>query len=551
MDRRTIEAIYPLSPMQRGMVFHTMYAPGAGAYLEQLTCAVEGLLDVRSFVRAWQRVFDRHPVLRTRFLWTDRGEPLQLVRRQLRLPLVQHDWRGVSLADREQRLDALRRADLEQGFDLAGAPLTRLTLIQAEDHFHYLIWSFHHALLDRWSIGLVLREVHELYEAFARGLEPALKPAAPYQDYVRWLLAQDRHRAEAFWRPMLKGFGSPTVLGAATGGDTAARAPRFDRQEIRLPEAVTAALDGFVRAHRLTLNTLVQGAWALVLSRESGREDVVHGATVSTRPAGVPGAADMVGCLLNTLPVRVRVTGEEPVLPWLRRLQAQLLELREYEYSSLIDVQGWSEVSRGQPLFESIVVFENIPVPDAPRVEGGVGLRPIGCNQPRTGYPLTIIGVPGPELTLGIIHDAGRFEAPAAAGLLRRLAVYLEWIAAAPDRPLSALPVIGGEARRVISPLPARAESRSVPLAAREPPRTPTEVTLAGIWAEVLGVEAVSLQDDFFVLGGHSLRAMQVTSRVWRAFGVELPLAAVFEAPTLAGLAQRIEAAPLSSPPSR
>lgn len=540
MDRRHIEAIYPLSPMQRGMLFHSLYAPGAREYFEQVTFAIEGPLDVPSFSLTWQRVLERHAVLRTQFLWKDRDEPLQVVRRQVRLPWASHDLRRLPAGELEQRFEALRRSDQEQGLDLSSAPLVRLTLVQAADELHYLVWSFHHAVLDRWSIGLVLTEVSDLYHSLVQGREPQLAAAPAYQDYVRWCFQQDRRRAEEFWTRTLKGFGAPTPLRIGNGAKPAPSSTSYRRERISLPPATTSALQAMARAHQLTLNTLLQAAWGLVLSRDAGCDDVVHGITVSTRPAEVPGIDTMVGCLLNTLPLRIRVNPAESVASWLRHIQTHLLELREHEYSPLVDIQGWSEVPRGLPLFESLVVLQNTRLPDLGPREGRLGFRLIPSFEPRTGYPLTVGAAQYGDVSLTIVHDAGRVEAPAATRLLRGLGVFLQWLATAPDRPLSALPPAGDDEEPPVAP-PVPPESRAVP-AAPPPaaPHGPVEVTLAAIWREVLGREAVGRHDHFFDLGGHSLNATLVVSRVRRAFGVELPLAVIFEAPTLAGLAERI-----------
>jgi acyl carrier protein len=542
MNRRSIEAIFPLSPMQRGMLFHTLYAPGARAYFEQLTYALEGPLDVGSLMGAWQRVLDRHPILRTQFVWDHRHEPLQVVRRQVRLPWTLHDCRGLSSEELRARLKAIRVADRDLGFDLTSAPLTRLIVIQAEDELSYLIWSFHHALLDRWSVSVVTREVSRLYEGLVRGLEPSLAPSPSYQNYVRWCLGQDRSRAEAFWSRTLQGVTSPIVLGADRAPGVASAAPRYRQQRISLSPEATAVLRAFSRSHHLTLNTLLQAAWALVLSHDASVDDVVHGVTVTTRPADLPGADAMVGCLINTLPLRVLVPPDQSALSWLQRLQAQLLELREYEHSSLVDIQGWSQVRRGRPLFESIVVFENIPLSESAPADRSLEFRPISATQPRTGYPLALVGVPGQALSLALIYDAVRFEEAAMARLLRELGTSLEWLATAPDQALSTLPLADHRGAPVLQPTPL-SEPRGAAVAAPVAPLTAAEVTLAGIWSEVLGVKTVGRQDDFFALGGHSLRAMQVAARVRDAFDLELPLATIFEVPTLAQLAERIEAA--------
>ncbi len=550
MDRRHIEAIYPLSPMQRGMLFHSLYAPGAREYFEQLAITIEGPLDGAAFGLAWRRVVDRHPVLRTQFVWKDRDEPLQVVRRQVRLPWASHDLRGLPAGEVERRLEALGRADEEQGLELSSAPLIRLTLVRAAEELHYLVWSFHHAVLDRWSVGLVLREVSQVYLELVQGREPEPGVGPAYQDYVRWCFRQDRSRAQEFWTRTLKDFRAPTALRTGSGAKPAASSTSYRLDRISVPPATTAAINALAREHRLTLNTLLQAAWALVLSRDAGCDDVVHGITVSTRPAEVPGIDTMVGCLLNTLPLRVRVDPAETVVSWLRQIQTQLLELREHEYSSLVDIQGWSQVPRGLPLFESLVVLQNIRMPDLKSEGGRFDFRIIRAFEPRTGYPLTVgAGQDGGEVYMTMVHDSSRVEAPAAERLLRRLGAFLEGLAAAPDRPLSALPTAGEDAELPPAPL-AYLQARAEPALLSGPPDGPVETTLAAIWKEVLGRETVGRHDHFFDLGGHSLNATLVISRVRRAFGVELAVGVLFEAPTLAALAQRIMAAQGAGPGS-
>ena len=307
MDRNNVEDIYsPLAACRRACSSTPCTRPGRACTSQQTVYTLRGDLSVSAFKRAWQQVVERHPILRTLFLWERRDEPLQVVRRRVDLPCVQEDWRGLSPVEQQTRLQAYLEADRDRDFELSRAPLMRLALIRlAEEVFHF-IWSRHHLLLDRWSSSLVLREVFAFHQAFQRGEDLHLEPARPYRDYIAWLRRQDRGRAEAFWREKLKDFAGPTALGIDRAPGGLPGEIVYDRQQLRLSGATTAALRSLARRQRLTLNTLVQGAWALVLSRYSGEEDVVFGVTVAGRPADLAGVESIAGLFINTLPVRVR-----------------------------------------------------------------------------------------------------------------------------------------------------------------------------------------------------------------------------------------------------
>jgi amino acid adenylation domain-containing protein/thioester reductase-like protein len=452
--KSNIEAIYPLSPMQEGMLFHALYAPSSGLYFEQWLFTFQGALDVPTFKQGWQRVIERHPVLRTLFVWERREKPLQVVRQYVELPWEQHNLSGLSSLKQQEWLETWLREDREQGFDLSKAPLTRLTLFQVAEGTHYFVWSFHHLLLDGWSVSLVLKEVLSFYEAFRQGQNLYLDRSRPYRDYIAWLQQQDLSKAEAFWRWTLKGFTSPTPLtvdrarSVELKTESADRAQEYAEQQLRLPEAITTGLQSIAREHQLTLNTLIQGAWALLLSRYSSEEEVVFGATVSGRPADLVGVEGMVGLFINTLPVRVRVSSHCSLLPWLKEIQTRHVEARQYEYSPLVEIQGWSDVHRGLSLFDSILVFENYP--------REVGLQPWrGSLQirdvryfGRTNYPLTIGVMPGTELLLEINYDCLRFDAATVTRMMGHFQTLLEGIATAnTDQRLSDLSLLA-EAER-------------------------------------------------------------------------------------------------------
>jgi NRPS condensation-like uncharacterized protein len=338
---RNVEDIYPFSPMQQGMLFHTLYAPDSGVYCEQISCSLNGNLNVSAFKQAWRQVVQRHPILRTAFLWEGLDEPLQVVRLRVTLPWVQEDWRGLSLPEQQARLEAFLQADRARGFALGQAPLMRCALLRVAEDTYQFVLDYHQLLLDGWSLPLVLKEVLACYAAFCRGQDPHLESPRPYRDYIAWLQRQDLAQAERFWRQALRGIMAPTPLPIARS-EGALLEPRYEEQELKLPAAVTAQLQSLARAQRLTLNTLVQGAWALLLSRYSGEDEVLFGATVSGRPVELGRVEAMVGLFINTLPVRVQVPPKARLLPWLEQLQAQQVEREQYMYSPLVEIQGWS-----------------------------------------------------------------------------------------------------------------------------------------------------------------------------------------------------------------
>src|SRR5205085_4975620 len=266
-----IEALYELSPMQQGMLFHSLYDPQAGMYVEQLSFALHGNLDVASFERAWQRVMERHPVLRTSFYWEELDKPLQMVHRRADLPWRQHDWRELPPDEQATRLEAYLADDRTHDFELSQAPLMRLVLFRLAAEVYQVVWSYQHLLLDGWSLPLVLNEVFAHYEAFAQGRDlHLLAHPRPYEDYIEWLQQQDLARAEAFWRQALAGFTAPTPLGVARPIGLEAGTSGYAVQDVLIDPSTSAALQALARQHGLTLNTLVHRAWALLLSRYSG-----------------------------------------------------------------------------------------------------------------------------------------------------------------------------------------------------------------------------------------------------------------------------------------
>ena len=417
-----LEDIYILSPMQEGMLFQSLYDQEADAYFRQMSFAIHGELNFPAFEQAWQRVIERHPILRTCFFWESAGKPVQVVQRKITLPLELHDWRDLTSDVRKERLQIYLQEEQSRTFKLAQAPLMRLALIRLEDHIHHFAWSYHHILIDGWSRALIYKEVLALYEAFCDGRDAVLEPPRPYRDYIRWLRRQDLANAGAFWRERLKGIVPLRPLGAQRDtGQTLGRTGFTEIRKLQFSAELTENLRATARRHHLTLSTLVQGAWALMLSSLSGECEVVFGTVVSGRSISLPGSELMVGPFLNTLPMRVQVSPTEAILSWLKKIQQQQLELREFEYSPLVEVQRWSDLPRHKNLFETAVNYANYHVDSSlRRKHQSIEMRDPNFVE-RMHYAVVLEAEPGPPLTLSLLYNSHRFDEESIAVVLGQL----------------------------------------------------------------------------------------------------------------------------------
>jgi amino acid adenylation domain-containing protein/non-ribosomal peptide synthase protein (TIGR01720 family) len=438
-----IADIYELSPMQQGMLFHTLYAPESGAYFEQLSCNLKGNLNPLAFQQAWQEIVSRHPALRTSFHWEELDKPLQIVHAQVDLPWVQYDWRNFTPIEQQERLAKFLQTDRDRGFELDRAPLMRCTLIQFAEDNYQLIWSHHHILMDGWCLSIILSEISAFYEAIVQGKTVEMQASVPYRSYITWLQQQDPTKSAAFWQKTLQGFGHPTpLLSTKTREHIAGQPENYNKQYLQLSAQTAAAMQTLARQHHLTVSVLIQGAWALLLSRYSGESDVVFGMTVAGRPPELQGVESMVGLFINTLPVRVQLPTDVSVLSWLQNLQAQQVEREQYTYTSLIDIQGWSEIPRGTPLFESIIVFTDYPLDASLQQQiGNLKISDIS-NFERTNYPLVLDVIPGREFLLGISYSQNLFDATTINRMLQHLQSLLERMTTNPLQCLAELSLL-------------------------------------------------------------------------------------------------------------
>ncbi|AXQ55558.1 amino acid adenylation domain-containing protein [Streptomyces koyangensis] len=539
-DGRDVEDVYPLTPMQSGMVLHTLLDTDRGLYLEQNHIELAGVARPELLATAWQRIVDRTPVLRTAIVRQGVPEPLQVVRRQARIDVTTLDWRERDEAGRREATAAYLTADRARGLDLATAPLSRVAVALLGDDRVQLFWTFHHALLDGWSAMRLLAEVLAEYATLAGGGERTPRTPRPYREFVAWLLGQDHTEAERYWRRALAGWTAPTPLPCDHPRPPGHTSASSARAELRVRDAEATALHTAARRAGVTMNTLVQGVWALLLSRWSGQDQVCFGATAAGRPAELDGVMDMIGLFINTLPVRVDADAGAPFDAWLRALQEQQAEARRHEHAPLHQLRRWAGMRGEEQLFDSVVIFENYPFDQKLVSDFGLELVDIQADS-GTNFPLNLIGYAADGLTLVLHHDPRLFEAATVRGLLDDLETVLTEIARDPHRTVgevgAAVRPRDNAAPRAPGAAPGAAPATGAPVA----PRTPTEQTLAELWAEVLGTERIGVEDGFFDLGGDSITALRLMSRISGVFGVDLPPRALFDGASVRALAEAVE----------
>ncbi|MFE1251023.1 amino acid adenylation domain-containing protein [Streptomyces sp. NPDC058766] len=462
MNQSAVEDILPLSPLQEGLLFHALFDPEKHSpYLAQFAVDLDGPVDSALLRASAETVIRRHATLRSGFRYRKTGEPIRVVRRDIPL-----DWREIETGqdDAPERIAELTEQDWARGIDVGGSSLIRFTLVRRTDRRHRLLVTAHHLLLDGWSFALLFQELFAVYSR--AGDTAGLPPVRPYRDYLAWLARQDRAGAERHWAEALEGVAEPTSVASADSRS----GPPPEEVAVLLPSETTALLTGYARGNGVLLNTVCQGVWAVLVGSLTGRDDVVFGSTVSGRPAELTGADSMIGMLINTVPVRVRLDPAASVSALFEQIQAGRAASLDHDHLGLTEIQRVTGLPGA--IFDTNVVFDNFPMHDY-QVDSPDGALEVGVTfRDSAHYPLTLAVEPGERLALRLHYRPDLFTAERAAELADRLVLLLEQVAENPDRPLGALTMLSPEQRdRVV---------RTWNDTAVELPET----TLAELWAE-------------------------------------------------------------------
>ncbi|MFQ3563053.1 condensation domain-containing protein, partial [Streptomyces gramineus] len=459
MTSSGLEDILPLSPMQEGLLFHSRYEQdGADVYAVQHVFAIEGVLDAARLRAAVLALVQRHPNLRAGFRQVDSGRTVQLIARQVSVPWDEFDLSPLPEADAEAELARLAAKEHARRFDLAEPPLVRFSLARLAAESHRLIMTTHHILLDGWSTPLLVRELTTLYDS--QGDTTVLPRVTPYRQYLGWLTAQDQPAAEAAWREALGGLEQPTLLAPVDPGRPGLMPERIT---VELDEDRTVALADWARRHGVTLNTVLQVAWGLVLSRRTGHDDVVFGAVVAGRDPRLPGVENMVGLLINMVPVRVSLDPAQSLLATVEQVQSAQTRLTGHHHLGLARIQQLAGLG---DLFDTSLVFENYPWDDpGERPRTGLRITPdLSRGRDATHYPLTLIAAPGRRLYLRLDYRDDLFDRATAAGFVDRLIRVLDLVVTDSSRPIGRVALLSAGERAVVLGVPAAVVSSGVSL---------------------------------------------------------------------------------------
>ena len=448
-----VQDSYPLSPLQQGMLFHHLEARTPGVDVEQLEVRLSEPIDTNRLADAWAKVAKQHPILRTRFRWEGLKAPLQEVLDEIAVPFEARDLSEMTAEEQAEAVNIFFAEDRSRAFALDVAPLWRVTLLHLGTDRHHLVFTYSHAILDSCYTSVV-KEVFDLYGAMGRGEPPSFEERPAYQEHIAWLqrhLATNASAAETYWRHALAGFRTPTNLEALR---IAARDARPTAGHATLEFALSAADTGKLHdlAGRASLRTsvFVEVAWALVLSAFSAQEDVVYGLTRACRRSSIEGADRVIGLFINTVPIRVKLASELSALDLCGQLREQRIELRRFEHTPLVDILRLSEVPRGQPLFDSIIVF-NSQTDDARLKSFGKEWQHRDFKlHDQTNFPFNVMAYDGPQLTFKLSYDTGCFAPAAVERIADLLQAILVAIADRPKTRLGDLPRLPSQDARSI-----------------------------------------------------------------------------------------------------
>ncbi len=409
LDKKNIEAIYPLSPMQDGMLFHTLLNKEKEEYIQQVSTTINGKLNVDAFKNAWQKTIDRNTSLRTSFVYKKVKNMLQVVHKKVKLPFEYLDWSTLAEDQIEKQIEDLLVNDRKKGFNLTKPPAMRILLIRLTEDKHKLIWTHHHIILDGWSLPLLLKEVFTFYEAFNSGTEINLPFPQPYKNYITWLKNKDLKKAKEFWTEYLKGFSTPVEIKLAKEEKTIEGIESKTIAE-EFSELETEKIKNIAQENKITINTIIQIAWANLIHKYTGENDIVFGATTSGRPTDLYDAENIIGLFINTLPIRSKISNKTTIIQQLKQFHNNQGSIREFEYTPLVEIQKWSDMENKANLFNNIFVFENYPVDESinnPNLS--FEISDVKFKE-RTNFPLTLIVAPGKKLSLKIYYDINKFD---------------------------------------------------------------------------------------------------------------------------------------------
>ncbi|HTE28642.1 condensation domain-containing protein [Flavitalea sp.] len=512
-----VEAMYPLNFLQQALLFHSLQEGVDQGFL-RVKCVLKGKIDIEAFQNAWRQTIQRHEVLRTSVHWENMEKPVQVVHKEVLFPFTFHDWSENSESEQKTKFDELTNSDASASLNLTKAPVLRILLIRLPADKHILLWYCHHILVDGWSASIILQDLLAFYDAYSSGEIAASLPAVPsYKSYLSWIKNQDQGKSKTFWTEVLKDFERPTLVGNRTQSQKSL-VNNFQTKSLKLSQDESQKLRDFSQKNQITLNTLIQGVWAILLSKCVEREDIAFGTIVSGRSIDLPNAALMAGMYMNVLPLRIRLNDSEKFSDWLKSLQFHQAKLRAFEYCNMDEVMNSSSSAGGNLLFDSVVVFENMPLEN---IRGGGVLIENFESGLTSNYALTLAVSPLREIKAHLKYDSSVVSEQQISWFINNLSDLFAVILENKSDSLR-------EIRNIMTPLETNKTLKqfenSDNTANRNylAPRSEAELMLVGIWESMLNLQPIGVNEDFFDLGGTSIIAIRLFTEIEKRFQKKL-----------------------------
>lgn len=526
---------YPLSFMQQAFLMHHLQGGEDQGFL-QLEFSLKGNINKKLWEVAWQQTVQRHAVLRTSMEWGGIEQPIQRIHETNKLNWQYLDWSDLSTTQQTEKLTVFRAEDKSQALDLAAVPMMRLTLIELAENKSLLFWTCHHILVDGWSGGIILKDVLAFYQSAQENRPLASMPLPTYADFLHWKEQQDKTEAEAFWKATFADFKALTLFEVDSNST---HHTLFKTHSFTISEMTTLALQNTAKEYRVTLNTLLKGAWSFLLGQYFDEQEVVFGTTVSGRFSDFPNMEEVTGLFMNVLPTRIKWTSDIALGDWLKEIQTQSMAANTFDQSNLEEITAWINHPKHIPLFDSLFVFGNF-------LKDGLAVGDIAIEDFHGGftstYPLTIRVNPVAALGFDIRYNVQKISEETVQWFASQLVVVLDG--------LTKLRLLNFKSLvNIVSPFEGQVLDNSTVVdtlntpdeEAYLAPRNASELHLTKIWEGLFGYSPIGVTDNFFEIGGKSLLAMQLFSKIEDELGKVLPPMTLMQHPTIESLAKLIQ----------
>lgn len=532
--KSNIEAILPLSELQQGMLIHHLYNPTQDEGFLHLGFRMKGKLDSTNFKQSWQLVIDRHSILRTTVHWEKIEKPVQVIHAEKVLNWTFLDWSEKTANEFKQELKNLKSAQKEIGLNFKENPLVNFTLINLGEDEHFFLWPCHHLLLDGWSGNNLVKDVLVFYDALCKNETPVLPTLPSLKSYIGWLKKKNPENAASFWSSYFDGFQKTHLLCPL---NTNQATDKTSSENIRLTETETIGINNLAKRLQVSPNTLIQGAWGLLLGEYFQSDDVVFGASVSGRSNDFPNMDLLTGMFMNVLPIRSQIKKQSDLKEWLREFQKNQVKAMEYEHITLNSISSYINKDEGRPLFDSLLVFENFPWKGIK--SGAVEILDYRSGA-TTNYPISLMVIPDNALEFNFLFRDDQITKETRQWILENWHLMLKVLASEKVSTVKELTNCVEVFKRENQAINSEQALKSINGRQYVAPRNDIELKLVKIWENLLGIDSVGITDDYFELGGKSLMAIKMFSLIESKMGVKLPPTTLLFATTIEKITEKL-----------